>query len=74
MKILSTSAMSVIHLIFLGGPGVPSIERVIVLMVPLLVLLWLLNTLYEWLKRKPWRKKDIEAPTDSLDNPLNHEI
>ena len=55
------------NLIIVHGPQ-PDIFEVAFLIFTTFVFLWLLNTIYQWLKNKPWRKKDVQIPTLSNNN------
>ena len=62
------------NLFLIGGPGVPAIEQVAILMFFVLAVLWMMNTLYNWLKKKPWKKKIIQSPPPSDASPPENGI
>lgn len=51
----------------------PDIDDLLIPLLWILIVIFALNTIYEWLKTKPWKKNDIPPPTEvTLHESENH--
>lgn len=57
--------------LFMIAKTAPQIEKLLLPLIAFFLILLIVNTLYEWLKTKPWKKSDI--PT-SLDDTLEQHV
>ena len=60
-------------MIILFHPGNVNMLELAGLVFSVLFVLWILNSLYEWLKQKPWQKKQIPELSEHEEQQVSHD-